>query len=128
MKAKPAVTIELDKERHLLLDLNAMITFQETTGKNLFSADTGKTLSKNMSPADLRALLWACLIHEDEKLTLEQVGSWIHTGNITDIATRLSETWNQAMPNTENTNTVINKTAGESAGETTDPLSQNRTG
>lgn len=118
MKIKPAVTIDLDKERHLLLDLNAMITFQETTGKNLFSAQTGESLSKEMSPADLRALLWACLLHEDEKLTLKQVGSWIHTGNMMEIANKLAETWNKAMP--ENT--------GEGAGEAADPLTQSRTG
>jgi hypothetical protein len=104
MKAKPAVSIELDKKRHLLLDLNAMVAFQETTGKNLFSTEIGN----NLSPVDLRALLWSCLIHEDEALTLKQVGSWIHTGNMTEIAEKLVAAWSESMP--------------ESEGESADPL------
>lgn len=97
MKAKPAVPITFDKERHLLLDLNAMVSFQEATGKNLFSDE----LLKDLSPIDLRALLWACLIHEDDSLTLKQVGAWIHTGNMKEIAGKLTTAWSEAIPEGE---------------------------
>lgn len=97
-KVNPAVPIMLDKKRHLLLDLNAMVVFQEETGNNLFDSEVADRLSKSLSPRDLRALLWSCLIHEDESLTLKQVGSWLHSGNMEDIAGKLLIAWNTAMP------------------------------
>ena len=98
MNIRPAVPIELDKKRHLLLDLNAMVAFEEETGKNLFDDKVSKAFSTSFSPKDLRALLWACLLHDDENLTIRQVGSWIHTGNMGDIAGKLATAWSEAMP------------------------------
>jgi len=100
-KVRPSVTISLDKERHLLLDLNAMVSFQEATGKNLFKESVAKALARDMSPMDLRALLWACLLHEDEALTLKQVGSWIHAGNTAEISAGIMEAWSKAIPEVE---------------------------
>lgn len=97
-KAKPAVLIELDKQRHILLDLNAMVAFEEETGKNLFDSKVTKAFTKSFSPKDLRALLWASLLHEDENLTLKQVGSWIHTSNMEEIADKLVAAWVAAVP------------------------------
>lgn len=93
-KAKPLVSIELDKKRNLLLDLNAMVNFEEATGKNILQ---GASLD-NLSAKDLRALLWACLLHEDKDLTLEQVGEMIHGGNMESIANKLTSAWEVATP------------------------------
>lgn len=96
-KINPAVTIMLDKERHMLLNLNAMCAFEEVTGESLFrGVDPEK-----MGAKELRALLWACLIHEDENLTLEQVGSWIDTGNMAEIAESITQAFQNAMPEAE---------------------------
>lgn len=93
-KAKPGVPITLDKKRHLLLDLNAMVAFEEATGKNMMHGlDAARMTAK-----DFRAFLWASLLHADKALTLEDVGAMIHTGNMEDITNRLLETWNVAMP------------------------------
>ena len=100
-KVKPEVAIVLDKKRHLLLDLNAMVSFQEATGKNLFNESVTKSLAKSMNPVDLRALLWACLLHEDESLTLKQVGSWMHSGNLNEIAAGIQKAWGKAVPEME---------------------------
>lgn len=97
-KANPAVSIVLDKERHLLLDLNAMVAFEEATGDNLFEDKVAKKLATSMSPKDLRALLWACLIHEDDTLTLKQVGSWLRSDNMAEVAEKLIAAWGAAMP------------------------------
>ena len=97
-QARPAVPIELDKSRRILLDLNAMVAFEEETGKNLFDSKVTAAFTKNFSPKDLRALLWASLLHEDENLTLKQVGSWIHTGNMEEIADKLVAAWVAAVP------------------------------
>jgi len=87
--AKSLVPVQLDKKRNLLLNGNVMVSFEEATGKNLFQGDS---LSK-LSAKDFRALLWACLIHEDKKLTIDQVGEMINPDNIEDIANKLSEVW-----------------------------------
>jgi len=100
-KVNPKVPIQLDKKRHLLFNLNAMVAFQEATGKNLFSRQVAESLAQEMNPADLRAMLWACLLHEDSELTLEQVGSWINPNNMTEIATTLIEAWETASPESE---------------------------
>lgn len=97
-KARPAMSIELDKPRHMLFDLNAMVAFEEETGKNLFDSKVTAAFTKSFSPGDLRAFLWASLLHEDENLTLKQVGSWIHTGNMEEIADKLVTAWAAAIP------------------------------
>lgn len=95
-KAKPEVRIMLDRERTLVLDLNAMCAFEEATGKNML-----KGMESQFSAADLRALLWACLRHEDKSLTLEQVGGMIHGGNMEEISARLMAAWELAVPTSE---------------------------
>jgi len=96
-KIKPAIPIQLDKERHILLDLNAMVEFEELTGISL----TKKVDTEKMGAKELRVLLWVCLIHEDENLTLKQVGTWINTGNMAEIAQRINEAFQAAMPEAE---------------------------
>jgi hypothetical protein len=96
-KVKPLIPIVLDKERHLLLNLNAMCAFEEVTGKNMLQQETMRELSAK----DLRAMLWACLLHEDEALKLEDVGAMIHAGNMEEISDKLAATWGAAMPETK---------------------------
>lgn len=81
--------ITLDKERHLRYDLNAMILYEELTGKDIIdlfnsvfkkikATEEGKPVKgKLFSLADTRALLYAGLKHEDPSLTLEKAGKMI---------------------------------------------------
>lgn len=96
-KANPKIAIELDKPRHLQFDLNAMVAYEEATGKNIFNGID----MQNLGAKELRALLWACLLHEDKDLTIEQVGSWVTTGNMTEIAQSIMNAFNEAMPEAE---------------------------
>ena len=84
--------IVLDKPRRLLLDLNAMVDFEKATGKNALQ------IGEDLSATDLRALLWACLRHEDELLLPGQVGAMIHAGNMADVAKTLTEVYQKGMP------------------------------
>ncbi|MCK5643554.1 MAG: hypothetical protein KAJ19_22325 [Gammaproteobacteria bacterium] len=84
--------IVLDKPRRLLLDLNAMVDFEKATNKNIWS------LGENFSATDLRALLWACLRHEDEELLPGDVGKMIHTGNMEMVGKALNDIYKKAMP------------------------------
>lgn len=88
----PTVAIELDKTRHLKLDLNAMAAFEEAAGQSMF------TLKENMSARHLRALLWAALLHEDRELTLEQVGAMIHASNMEYIGGKIKDVFENSMP------------------------------
>ena len=79
------VIIDLDKPRSLRFDLNSMAAYEDATGKSAFA------IGDNISATSIRALLWACLIHEDDTLTIEQVGRLIHTGNMQDITTKINK-------------------------------------
>lgn len=80
-------TINLDRERELRYDLNAMCAYEDATGKSAFAVGDG-----GIKASDVRALLWSCLIHEDKSLTQEDIGKYINTknlGSITDSLNRL---------------------------------------
>lgn len=94
-KARPDVKIMLDKERILCLDLNAMCEFEIVTGKNLFD---GSFRGDDLSARDMRALLWSCLLGDDPTLTLKQVGSMISIDNMSEVASRLNEAYDVAVP------------------------------
>ena len=93
-KVKPEVSITLDKERHLLMNLNAMVAFEEATGKNIMQGID----ANSMTAKDFRALLWACLLHEDESLKIEDVGKMIHTGNMNELTEKMLQAWELASP------------------------------
>ncbi len=74
---RPTVTpvkIVLDKERTLLWDFNAQAAYEDATGENTLLQEF---FEKNANAKRLKTLLWACLIHEDEKLTQKQVGAML---------------------------------------------------
>lgn len=78
------IVINLDKPRKLVFDLNAMSAYEEATGKSAFEIGEAVTASS------IRALLWACFIHEDESLTLKDVGKLIHAGNMQEITQKIN--------------------------------------
>ena len=100
-KAQPKIPITLDKKRHLLFDLNAMVAFEEQTGINIMSPNAQLRLADNMTPKQLRAFLWSCLLHEDETLTLHDVGKMLNGSNVEDIAARLNAASDVAAPEVE---------------------------
>jgi len=91
---RPVLPVMLDRERHLVIDFNALASFEEVTGKNALAVDLWTALSAR----DLRALLWAALIHEDRNLTLEDVGAMLDPANSPDIINALSDAYVAAMP------------------------------
>lgn len=96
-KIAPTIKVELDKERNLLMDLNAMVAFEDKTGKSMLSMSDLSSLTAK----DIRAMLWSCLIHEDENLAIEQVGKMIHTGNMNEVNEKLNKAWGDAIPEAE---------------------------
>lgn len=95
MSNKKYVEITLDKPRRLLLDMNAMAAFEKATEKNFFKFAANIS---EMSVTDLRAFLWACLLHDDKTLTLEVVGDIIGFANIDEINAKLAEAMTANAP------------------------------
>lgn len=92
------VKIVLDKERHLRFDLNAFAEIEEAYG----SIDEAFKAMEKGSIKALRVLLWAGLVHEDESLTVKQVGSLIGLADLKDLSTKISELLKDSMPAGEN--------------------------
>lgn len=91
------VAIALDRERSLLFDMNAIVSYEEATGKSPLTAIAPLVGAENLSPeeqqvalarirfADFRALLWAALLHEDATLTQKEVGSWLGFSGMLEV-------------------------------------------
>ncbi len=91
------VTIQLDKERHLRLTLKGMIEFDKLTGKNLLK---GFKLNE-LSLEDTAAMLWACLLHEDKELTLDDVVLMVDFSNLAVVMGALATSLSQSIPATK---------------------------
>ena len=89
--AKKAVTVKLDKQRKLKYTFNAFCELEEALGRPLASIKGNEFKMK-----DLRALVWAGLLHESPGLTLEEVGDLIDKADsiedVTDAVSRAIET------------------------------------
>ena len=87
------VTIQLDKERHMRLSLKGMIEYGKLTNQNLLEGFN----FKSMNLEEVGALLWACLIHEDRDLSLDDVLCMIDVGNLTDVIDALTKCISQSL-------------------------------
>lgn len=87
MEAK-TVEIELGgKIRTLKYDLNALRQAEIACGGISPLMDPERLFK---TPSMLRSFVWAGLLHEDNELTEEQVGSWIHLGNMREIDEKIA--------------------------------------
>ena len=91
------VAIELDRHRKMLIDFNALASFEEVTGKSALREGID-----SKSAVDIRAFLWAALRHEDPGLTLDQVGAMIHLGNLEWAGEKIAEAFAAAVPESDN--------------------------
>ncbi len=91
------VTIILDKERHLKLTLGGMKKFEEATGLKILKAEKLESLTQE----HIIAFIWACLLPEDKKLTLEDVGYMITPDKLQELSETIIKVWGQAMPESE---------------------------
>lgn len=80
------ILIQLDRERNLRLDLNAMAEFEDLTGKSLF------TIGEKLQEAKyIRAMLFVTLKSGGESIELNEVGSLIDMDNFGYISEKLTE-------------------------------------
>ena len=93
-----SVTVVLDKERHLKVTLGGMKEFRKATGIDLLKG--AKELTE-FTDEQIIAFIWACLLPEDRKLTLEDVGFMLGADKLKGIAEKMIEAWNISMPENE---------------------------
>ena len=91
---EPEVKIQLGgKERTMRLDFNALALIEERTGRSIMAmADW-----KSMSSRDIRSMVWAALVHEDDSLTEAQVGKWLTLQMLTVAMKAFSEAMHISM-------------------------------
>ena len=93
-RTEPGIKIRLDKERTLYLDLRGMKAYQKVTGKSPLKPE-----SFDLNNADdLQAMLWACLLHEDKGLKLEDVEPMVDAHNIRIIQMFLIRALHASFP------------------------------
>lgn len=91
------VTVTLDKERHLRLTLKGMMEFEKITGKNLLKGFT----FDDLTISDSATLMWACLIHEDKDLTLDDVLCMVDLSNYVAVMEAIIGCISQSLPDVE---------------------------
>jgi hypothetical protein len=92
-----SVTVILDKERHLKLTLGGMKRFRQETGIDLLKGGNLDSFTED----HITAFIWSCLLHEDRKLTLEDVGYMLNPDNLNAITDAMMKAWKLAMPESE---------------------------
>ncbi|HEV1992114.1 MAG TPA: hypothetical protein VGR34_04545 [Candidatus Dormibacteraeota bacterium] len=121
MQSIKTVAIQLDKERHLLYDVNSLIDLGDELGINLMEKSGWEELTGKMEtppPAHMtdvpeeifvpavpsfkkvRAIVWAGLLHEDPTLTVRQVGAMLNPADLAPVVKAYIEAW-QAQDVTE---------------------------
>jgi len=84
------IKVKLDKKRHLLVTSQAVAKYQEVTGRELAAQST----LSNLSLRDVVVITWALLLHEDPRLTIDQVGDMIKPQtNMKELMYKIAEAW-----------------------------------
>jgi len=96
VKIKP-VPVQLDKERTLFYDFNALIELEEIYG-TVTEAMSGLG---DLRVKNIRDMIWAGLLHEDENLTQKQVGKMLTMANLEEVALKISESLGISLPEPE---------------------------
>jgi len=95
MEIVKPIPIDLDKPRKLKLTLGGMKKFQDVTGKSILK---GEVDFHDMSESEVIAFLWACLIWEDRKLTLDDVGFMVDISRLNEIINSLVAAFSISLP------------------------------
>ncbi len=109
LKKTPVI---LDKERSILFDMNAFAEVEEAYG----DIDIAMQKIEAGSIKALRLLLWAGLIHEDESLTVKQVGSMLTPKIVEEISPMIEEAIIEAMPEQAKEDIIEAKNKGKKMG------------
>lgn len=88
---KPSVLIELDRPRNIRITTNALVKVEDVLGRPL--SEIGAAFGMR----EIRAFLWAGLLHEDRKLSLDDVGELIDDAGIEYVTGKVTEALNLSL-------------------------------
>ena len=91
------IPVILDKERTLRFDLNAFAELEDNYG----TIDEALGAMEKGSIKALRAILWAGLMHEDDSLTLKDVGRLITLGDLPKLTEGIQQAISNSVPQSE---------------------------
>lgn len=100
-KQRGFVEIELDKKRRLKFNMNALTELEDVLGMPITGLSDQKVGMK-----ELRAMLWAGLLHDDPDLSLREAGDLIELENLQEISEKVTEAMTIAFPKNEPKNRV----------------------
>ena len=108
MKIKSVpLTLTDGVERHLLYDVNAFIDLGKALDVNLLTKEGWGAMVGKLETVEgeevfvqapptyekVRAIVWAGLLHEDEKITLRQVGALLDPADLAPVVQAYTEAW-----------------------------------
>lgn len=96
------VIVQLDRPRRLRYDLNALCALQDLLGDDFgtFTEELPKDGDADQKPISLRnvrALLWAGLVHEDATLTVQDVGRLVGMADMSTVTEALTRAMTHAV-------------------------------
>lgn len=95
------VEIELGgRTRTLLMDMNALVLIEEAIEKDILN---DSSWLDNPKMREVRAITWACLVHDDPSLEDAEngpklVGSWISLDRLGELLEAIGRAFEAAMP------------------------------
>lgn len=95
-KQRGYVDIELDRKRRLKFNMNALSELEDVLGRPITQLS-----DQTIGMKELRALLWAGLLHEDPDLSLQEVGALVEMENIQLISEKITEAMMLAFPQSD---------------------------
>ena len=96
---RPTVALKLGGQtRHLLVTFGALLRLEQLTGRSVIS---GEAWGSDLKIKDVKLMTLAALSWCDEKLTVEQVGKWIHTQNMPFVLQKVTEAWTKGLSATD---------------------------
>ena len=115
-KALPGAEVEIGgKKRRLKYTLYSLCKLDEKTGKNPLDG----TMFLDMRPADVVAVLWAGLIHDEPELTTDELAKVVDITELRDVSKEMMKAFAQASPvNDSKKNSTSEETELEKGQET----------
>ena len=92
----PEKKLMLDKERTLKLPFGVLKRFKDESG-----SEFGRCVAAGFSIEETAVLLWCSFQLEDPDLTLEDVQNMIHSGNLFEIGSAITELIMPSFPEAE---------------------------
>jgi hypothetical protein len=92
-QTRKKIKINLDKERTLHYDLNALVDLEDMLGIPI-----PELASVKLSIRNIRSFLYAGLKHEDDTLTEQKIGELVSLDNLHVVQEKITEAFSRDTP------------------------------